>query len=196
MRSIILASASPRRQEYLALLGYPYTCKAADVDESSVQEKDPARLAMAEAQLKARAVAAGERNAIVIGADTVVAVDGAILGKPRDAADVRRMLSLLSGRAHQVYTGLCLIDAESGAETLDCRETTVRMQSISQGEIESYVATGEPMDKAGAYAIQGGASRFVESIEGCYFNVLGLPINLLYNLLTPMLRAGDSHGKM
>ena len=184
MKHIVLASASPRRQEYLALLGYPYTCKVADVDESSIQKTEPACLAMATARLKARAVAAEERDAIIIGADTVVSVEGAILGKPRDAADAQRMLALLSGRAHQVYTGLCLIDTESGREICDYRETTVWMQPISREEIEAYVATQEPMDKAGAYAIQGGASRFVEAIEGCYFKVLGLPINLLYNLLT------------
>ena len=163
-------------------MGYPYTCKVADVDESSIQKTEPACLAMATARLKARAVAAEERDAIIIGADTVVSVEGTILGKPRDAADAQRMLALLSGRAHQVYTGLCLIDTESGREICDYRETTVWMQPISREEIEAYVATQEPMDKAGAYGIQGRAAAYIQRIDGCYFNVVGLPVQLLADL--------------
>ncbi|MBE5781443.1 MAG: septum formation protein Maf [Clostridiales bacterium] len=189
MKRIVLASASPRRREYLSLLGYDYTCMAADVDESGVRAESPAALSMALAALKARAVAkeAGE-NTIVIGADTIVVLCDAVLGKPKDDADAHRMLKMLSGKAHEVYTGLCVIDTLTGTEVRDYRCTKVHMQEISDEERTAYVASGESRDKAGAYAIQGGASKFITHIEGCYFNVLGLPINALYEILKPMVQ--------
>jgi len=177
---LILASQSPRRIELLRLAGIPFVAMPADVDESVQRGEGPEDYVRRVAEQKARAVEARPDD-IVLGADTVVVIDGEILGKPRDRADARRMLQLISGREHEVITGICL---RRGNQLLNDRaRTRVRMILLAQEEIEEYVATGEPMDKAGAYAIQGLASRFIERIDGSYSNVVGLPVERLYQHL-------------
>jgi septum formation protein len=176
---LVLASRSPRRAEILRNAGVPFVVRPADVDETPQDGELPRDYVIRIAADKAYAAAgAGE---IVLGADTTVVVDGEILGKPRDAADAARMLALLSGRRHEVLTGICLQSA--GRTTLECAETSVWFMPLSGQEIDDYVASGEPMDKAGAYGIQGLASKFVQRIEGCYFNVMGLPVALIYQML-------------
>jgi septum formation protein len=170
---LILASSSPRRREILANAGVPFQVCPVEVAERVLPGETPGRHVRRLARLKAEAAprAPGE---IVLAADTVVVADGRILGKPRDAAEARRMLRLLAGRWHRVVTGFCLVSDRgtvAGAET-----TRVRLLPMSRDDIARYAASGEPMDKAGAYAIQGLASKFVDRIEGCYFNVVGLPV--------------------
>ena len=174
---LVLASQSPRRAEILRQAGIPFVVRVAPVDETPLSHEAPEDYVRRLAEAKASAIpAAGDE--IVLGADTTVVVSGAILGKPEDAADARRMLSLLSGRRHEVMTGICL---RRGEEVfLDHAVTAVWFAPMSAAEIDEYVASGEPMDKAGAYAVQGGASKFIPRIEGCYFNVVGLPISLVY----------------
>jgi len=173
---LILASASPRRRELLALAGVPF-----DIVVSPAQEPDPdvnehpAAYAARMARLKAAAVAEAHPDAVVLGADSVVAVGETILGKPANAADALRMLRLLSGRSHQVVTG-CAIFAPGREPEIFTVATDVTMGVVSEDRLAAYVATGEPMDKAGAYAIQGGAAAFVTSICGSYTNVVGLPL--------------------
>jgi nucleoside triphosphate pyrophosphatase len=186
---LILASRSPRRRELLTQAGYTFTVRSADIPEVSRSGEDAVRLTLRLAREKAEAVATAlapaEAEAVVLGADTVVAVDGEILGKPRDAADAGRMLRLLSGRTHQVVTGVCALRGErqqSGAEV-----THVCFRALSDAEIADYIASGEPWDKAGAYAIQGHAGRWVPRISGCYFNVVGLPLALVASMLEAML---------
>ena len=177
---LVLASQSPRRSEILRQAGFPFTVRIADVDESVRAGETPAGYVQRLAEAKARAVdaSAGE---IILGADTTVVVEGEILAKPEDAEDARRMLRLLSGRRHEVLTGICL---RRGTEAIrDCASTAVVFAALSEREIAEYVASGEPMDKAGGYAIQGLASKFVEGIEGDYFNVMGLPVALVYRYL-------------
>jgi nucleoside triphosphate pyrophosphatase len=177
---LILASQSPRRAEILRQAGIPFVVKPADVDESEHPGEAVEDYVKRVAQLKAAAVqAAGED--IVLGADTVVVIGGDVLGKPRDQADAVRMLEKLAGREHQVITGICL---RRGTELLyDRAVTRVWFTPLTSGEIEQYVASGEPMDKAGAYAIQGLASKFILRIEGSYTNVVGLPIELVTKYL-------------
>ncbi len=176
---LVLASASPRRREILNSAGIPCSVRPAEVDESRLAGETPGDYVRRLAEAKARAVQ--QPGETVLGADTVVVIDGRILGKPRDAADAARMLRLLSGRVHDVITGVCLL---RGEECQNVSETTkVRFRELSDSEIDSYVLTDEPLDKAGAYGIQGVASKFVERIEGCYFNVVGLPISRVYRLL-------------
>lgn len=178
----MLASASPRRRELLSSLGVDYDIVVPDVDEESVQSDSPAELAQGRALLKARAAAELVPGAIAIGADTIVVCDGEVLGKPRDAADAKRLLEKLSGRTHVVITGVAV--CEAGGECLvDRAETEVRFRPLTREEIERYVATGEPMDKAGAYGIQGKGALLVEHIVGDYFNVVGLPLVLLASML-------------
>jgi septum formation protein len=193
----VLASASPRRQELLRNAGIEFVVHPANVPEVPRVGEAPRAFAERMAREKALAVFAQRPNDLVLGADTVVVVDGEILGKPRDAADAVRMLRLLSGRGHEVVTGVCLvkpqglkpvINTPSGtAKAVPSRvysETTiVMMNALSDDDILDYVASGEPMDKAGAYAIQGRASRWISRIEGDYFNVVGLPVALVCGLL-------------
>jgi len=212
---LVLASASPRRQELLRQAGIAFTVEPADVDETPLAGESPRACAERLAQEKALAVwrkrphdARGDGD-LVLGADTVVAVDQAILGKPTGAEDAVRMLRLLSGRVHQVITGVCLVKTATpalGAEywvlstencTRTASETTlVTMRELTDEEIRAYVAVGEPMDKAGAYAIQGGAARWIPSIEGDYSNVVGLPVALVCRMLreagNTLWRRGDS----
>jgi septum formation protein len=197
---LVLASASPRRQELLRAAGISFVVQPADIDETPLANEPPQDYAERMAQEKALAVSQKRPQDLVLGADTIVVVDGAILGKPRDEEDACRMLRLLSGRTHQVITGVCLTKSVargqgtvvSGKDNRDLKtasETTrVTMVELSDDEIRAYVATGEPLDKAGAYAIQGMASRWIPRIEGDYSNVVGLPVALVYR----MLREGKS----
>lgn len=183
MPEIILASGSPRRRELLEQIGLPFRVCPSSFDESALHGGEPAELAEALALEKARAVAGKMRSGIVIGADTIVVCAGTVLGKPRDDADAARMLRLLSGGWHEVITGIAVIDAASGRERSARELTRVKVRPLTAAEISAYVASGEPADKAGAYAIQGIASLFIERIEGCYANVVGLPIFRLAALL-------------
>jgi septum formation protein len=174
---LVLASQSPRRSEILRQAGISFTVRAAPVDESPIPGEPPEDYVQRLAEMKARAVQAAP-DEVVLGADTTVVIDGEMLGKPADETDARRMLAKLEGRRHFVMTGICL---KRGDEVVrDWAETKVWFAALTGGEIDEYAASGEPMDKAGAYAIQGMASKYVEKIEGCYFNVMGLPIALVY----------------
>ena len=183
---VILASASPRRRELLSLIYPNFEVAPSDFDENHVStELPPVEYVARAASHKARAVAAEQKDAIVIGADTVVVVDGHILGKPADVEDARRMLRMLSGRTHHVYTGVCVISIVKGqaSETEGVERTEVSVRELSDELLDRYIATAEPMDKAGAYAIQGKGAVLIERIDGCYFNVVGLPVHLLSRLL-------------
>jgi septum formation protein len=180
---LILASRSPRRQEILARAGIPHVVRPAEVDESIADGEDAREYVRRLARTKAEAVQSGPDD-LVLGADTVVVVDREVLGKPADSDDARRMLSRLAGREHEVLTGICLRSRAILAE--DTETTRVRFTGLSEAEIEEYIASGEPMDKAGAYAIQGLASKFIDRIEGCYYNVVGLPVARLYMHLRRM----------
>jgi len=178
---LILASASPRRAELLRNAGVEFRVVPANVPERLREGEASVAYVERLAQSKAQAIAARFSGHAVLGADTTVVVDEFILEKPQDQADAGRMLRRLSGRVHEVTTGVCLI--YEGSERLAHVTTRVHMTEMSDAEIESYVATGEPMDKAGAYAVQGIASRWVSRIEGCYFNVVGLPVPRVYRML-------------
>lgn len=197
---LVLASASPRRQELLRNAGFAFTVQPADLDETPRRGERPRECAERLAREKALAVWKKRPQDVVLGADTIVVVDQLILNKPGGAADAARMLRLLSGRTHEVITGVCVVKPVAGHECSLASEekrkdeetpfikaasatTLVAMRSISEEEIQEYIATGEPMDKAGAYAIQGRASRWIPRIEGDYTNVVGLPIALISELL-------------
>lgn len=184
---LILASSSPRRQELLREIGIPFQVHAANINEDQLAGEAPIAYALRLAQEKAQAVAAQYPQSYVLGADTIVVVDGEVLGKPIDHADAARILRRLSGRSHDVTTAVSLIApfkvapgtlAETRAST-----TKVYFREIAEAEIQQYVAGGEPMDKAGAYAIQGGASRWTDRIEGEFSNVVGLPLSLVTEML-------------
>lgn len=180
----VLASKSPRRKELLKNIGISAEIVPASIDESSVTYRSPQELVTRLAFLKATDVARSfGKNTYVIGADTVVSLDGKIFGKPRDIEDARRMLAALSGKTHSVYTGYCVVCPKSGAAVSKYEETKVTFRPMSEDEINAYIKTREPMDKAGAYGIQGKGSIFVEKIEGDYFNVVGLPVCALGKLL-------------
>src|SRR6266478_1868829 len=178
---LVLASASPRRQELLRNAGIPFTLSPTDIPELPQPGESGRDCAQRLARKKARAVFQQRPADFVLGADTVVAVGDEILGKPRDEADAARMLRLLSGRTHQVTTGVCLMGPElrTGFQDIRSETTLVTMAKLSDEDIRSYIATGEPLDKAGAYGIQGMASRWIPRIEGDYFNVVGLPVALV-----------------
>jgi septum formation protein len=203
---IVLASASPRRQELLRNAGIPFVMHPADIDEQLLPGEAPNDSAQRLAREKAFAVFQSRPEDCVLGADTIVVVDDMVLGKPRDAGDAARMLRLLSGRTHAVITGVCVVgpvgsgqcavESESKStstsddrrvvtafERIASETTLVTMCEVSDEEIQDYVATGEPMDKAGAYGIQGIASRWISRIEGDYSNVVGLPVALVYSIL-------------
>ena len=179
----ILASRSPRRQEILGRLGVEFAVRPADIDEAEPPGLPPRELAMSIAARKAAAVARGLARGLVLGADTIVVLYLAVLGKPSSPAEARAMLVRLAGRSHVVTTGLALIDAERGTRCLNWEDTTVHMRAASEDEIAAYVATGEPLDKAGAYGIQGFGATIVERVEGDYFSVMGLGLRLLVELL-------------
>jgi septum formation protein len=184
---LVLASASPRRRELLTQAGFDFIVRPADIAEDLLPGEDPIDYVVRLAREKAQAVFAElasndpAPSQAVLGADTTVIVDHHILGKPEDAADAARMLRLLSGRSHQVATGIALVTADT--VQAEAEITTVHFLPLSEEEIAAYIATGEPMDKAGAYAIQGRAARWIPRIEGCYFNVVGLPIARVAALL-------------
>jgi septum formation protein len=174
---LILASRSPRRQEILTRAGIPHLVRPAEVDETFRDGEDARGYVRRLARAKAEAVESRPDD-LVLGADTVVVVDGDVFGKPAGPDDARRMLARLAGREHEVLTGIFLRRGEAMAE--DSEATRVRFVPLTEDDIEEYVASGEPMDKAGAYAIQGQASKFIDRIEGCYFNVVGLPVARVY----------------
>ena len=185
---LVLASASPRRSELLTQAGYRFRVHPAHINEDPLPGEDPILYVTRLAREKAEAVfrelttpSAKPEKIAVLGADTTVTLDNTILGKPADAADAARMLRQLSGRTHRVITGVALVT--SGGVEVAAEVTAVRFLTLSDAEIAAYVATGEPMDKAGAYAIQGRAARWIPRIEGCYFNVMGLPLALVSSLI-------------
>jgi len=180
---IILASNSPRRKELLRQLGLDFSIDPADVDERVLPNEVPEGYAVRVALDKARLAAARAVAGIVIAADTIVVVDDEILGKPADASDAERMLKMLSGKAHRVITGLAVMDVATGKTVTRTSITRVWFRRLAQQEIVSYIATGEPLDKAGAYGIQERGALLVDKIDGCYFNVVGLPLSLLGKLL-------------
>lgn len=189
---LILASASPRRAEILRDAGMSFTVMSSAVDETPIPGESPNehvhRLACAKVELVA---ARSVGPAIVIGADTVVVLDGQIIGKPRSAEDARRTLQLLSGRTHSVVTGVMLIRLPDAERRGFVETTQVQFSAISPEEISRYLATDEPYDKAGAYAIQGRAGRYISRIEGCYFNVVGMPLARLWQELTALGWSGE-----
>lgn len=177
---LILASQSPRRQELLKLFRRPFTVEVADVDEK-MDNTQPAASEVARVSRRKAEAVAREQEDVVIAADTIVVCDGQILGKPKSTEHAVQMLTMLSGRAHQVMTGLTVV---RGNAVVNCTEVTdLWFRKLSRKEIEDYVATGEPMDKAGAYGIQGGAALFVQRLEGDYYNVMGLPVCRLWQML-------------
>lgn len=194
-RKIVLASNSPRRKELLRQIGLEFTADPADLDESALPDERPGDYAVRVAREKAAVASKRSRDAIVIAADTIVVLDGMILGKPADIADAERMLGLLSGRMHEVATGLVVRDSSTGRTAEGLSVTRVWFRDMSSEEISAYAATREPMDKAGAYGIQEKGAVFIDRIEGCYFNVVGLPISMLYIMLKgfgidPLLKKG------
>ena len=184
---LVLASASPRRAELLRAAGFDVDVLPAEVDETMDVEETPDGYVRRVAQLKAQTVARRMPGRVVLGADTIVVVDHDVLGKPADAEDARRMLRRLSGREHVVMTAVCLVNPaarEGASKRLELRvvRTTVEFSPLSGAEIDWYIASGEPMDKAGAYAVQGLAARFVARVDGSYSNIVGLPVAVVYDL--------------
>jgi septum formation protein len=186
---VILASASPRRRELLTLIGIAHEVEPADIDESLLPGEKPAAHAERLARTKAHTISARQPDAVVIAADTIVVVDGDVLGKPRDKAAARAMLKRLAGRTHTVLTAIAVARGERIESAVESVDVTFR--AISDDEIGSYIATGEPMDKAGAYGIQGFGATIVERVDGDYFSVMGLGLRRLVELLA---RIGAPYG--
>ena len=180
---LILASTSPRRAEILRKVGWPFEALTVDIDESRRTGEEAVAYVERVARAKAEGSALRVPGSTILGADTVVVIENEILGKPLDDEDARRMLRLLRDRWHQVLTGVALVNREAGSAKVAHEVTEVRFAAMGEDEISWYVATGEPKDKAGAYAIQGLGARFIKEIRGDYFNVVGLPVRLLYELL-------------
>lgn len=197
---LILASGSPRRSEILTSVGWEFTKLVADIDEVEFQGEDPAAYVQRLAQSKAEKVAQIVENGLILGADTTVVIDNQIIGKPVDIDDARRMLDLLSGREHRVLTGVALVrklsenkvvgcgrsteDNETSCRSISGVQTTlVKFRQMTEAEIDYLAKNGDPLDKAGAYAVQAQAALFIEEIQGDYWNVVGLPINLVYQLV-------------
>ena len=175
MRKLILASGSPRRKELLAMVTPDYTVKVSDVDESKITAPTPAELAKALGRAKCLAVAAGEPDALVLGCDTVVEFEGEVFGKPKSREDAQRMLRAFSGKRHYVHTGVCLAQGEHIENFVVT--SAVDFFPIEEEDLQSYIDTKEPYDKAGGYAIQGHAAVWCKEIEGCYYNIMGLPVS-------------------
>lgn len=189
MRKVVLASGSPRRAGLLRNIGLDFLQQAGDVDENVKNRETPGDAAIRLATAKADRASGEQRESVlVIGADTIVVLDSDIIGKPADPQEARRILRALSGRQHLVITGLCIVDTANGQHFSGLEQTRVTFRDLQDHEIEAYISSGECWDKAGAYGIQGRGSLLVESIDGCYFNVVGLPLNLLRKLL---LEAGQ-----
>lgn len=196
---LILASASPRRSEILTAVGWEFEKHSADIDETELPDENPADYVQRLAKEKAEAVAANYKNALVLGADTTVVIERQIIGKPKDFDDARRMLQMLSGNWHEVLTGVALVKkSEPFAATDDknpeaqisnpksivgIQKTKVKFAKMNDAQIEFLIEKGEPLDKAGAYAVQAQAALFIEQIQGDYWNVVGLPVSLVYELL-------------
>jgi len=178
---VILASQSPRRRDLLNLIGIAHTVRPADIDETPLPGESPVACVERLARAKARRMASNESDSLVIAADTIVVVDDRILNKPVDVADARAMLGALQGRRHDVYTAVCVI--HGGREAAGVEDTGVWFRPMTGVEIDAYVATGEPMDKAGAYGIQGYGATIVERVDGDFFTVVGLPLVRLTRLL-------------
>ena len=178
---LILASGSPRRRELLSLYTTDFEACASDFDQRAVQAESPAALAEALARGKCLAVSGQNPGCLVVGSDTVVELDGEVFGKPKDADDARRMLRALSGRTHQVHTGVCVPDGPTAESFVDTCKVT--FFPISEEEMERCIASGEPFDKAGAYAIQGQAALWLDRLEGDYYTIMGLPVSRTARLL-------------
>jgi septum formation protein len=178
---LVLASGSPRRKELLGIAGYTFEVMAADIDESERVGEDARAYVKRLAEEKARAVAQRVPDAVVLGADTTVVIDGVILQKPVDEADAERMLRMLSGRTHQVHTGLAVVRGDVATSHVETTDVVFRV--IEEDELREYVTSGHAMDKAGAYGIQGYAARWIPRIEGDYFNVVGLPLSAVVGML-------------
>ena len=195
---IILASASPRRAEILRNAGFTFEVQPANVDETILPgeraEDYVQRVAAAKAREAAKSLNDRAGRVVIIGADTTVVLDGLILGKPTDADDARRMLKLLSGKSHEVLTGLAFLTFPPGVESIHVESTRVTFLPLSDEAIQAYLLTGEPFDKAGAYGIQAIGGRFVSRIEGCYFNVMGLPISRVWSELARMENESEKRG--
>jgi septum formation protein len=186
---LILASASPRRAEILTAAGIPFEVLASEVDESRLPGESPEQMVERLARAKAEAIGRSDYSygpSIILGADTVVVVDGEILGKPGDAATARQMLLKLRGREHSVITGFALLRMQDGEIRVGHEATRVWFSNMTDEEVDAYAALEEPLDKAGAYAIQGTAGRYIPRIEGCYFNVVGLPLARVWEALTEL----------
>jgi len=192
---IVLASASPRRAEIFRNAGIAFEIRAVPIDEAPLPGESAhamvARLAEAKARAAATQLGRGMEECLVLGADTTVELDGEILGKPRDAAHAREILAKLSGRTHHVHTGLFLLKPQGNAARAAVETSAVTFAFMKDAEIEAYAASGEPMDKAGAYAVQGIAGRYISKIEGCYFNVVGLPLARACGLLRELGWEGE-----
>ncbi|MEN6445407.1 MAG: Maf family protein [Candidatus Cloacimonas sp.] len=185
-KKVILASASPRRKEIFALLGISAYIIPADINEIITQE-NPEIQAKRNASQKADVVKAKVTNdALIVAADTLVAIDSHILGKPSNEEEASKFLKLLAGKTHFVYTSLCI--DYNGMRDVSCERTLVHFANLSDAEINAYIETGEPMDKAGAYGIQGYGAQFIEKVDGCYFNVMGFPVRKFYEMLTTILQ--------
>ena len=196
---LILASASPRRSEILTAVGWEYTKHSADIDETELSGESPTDYVQRLAKEKAEAVAANYQNALVLGADTTVVIENQIIGKPQDFDHARRMLQMLSGNWHEVLTGVALVKKSEPSASADdlnpksniqnpksvvgIQKTKVKFAKMTEAEIAFLIERGEPLDKAGAYAVQAQAALFIEQIQGDYWNVVGLPVNLVYELL-------------
>lgn len=187
---VILASSSPRRQELIRSLSLPYRIEVSDVDETTAPGQTPEQIVEELSERKARAIYERYKSqpleggdGVIVGSDTIVVLDGEVLGKPRDEEDAFRMLKRLQGRQHEVFSGVACIGLADGRTSVSHERTVVRMKQLSDERIRRYIATREPMDKAGSYAIQGIGATIVERIEGDYFNVVGLPMSLLSDML-------------
>jgi septum formation protein len=184
---LILASSSPRRAEILTAVGWPFTSVTAGIDETHRPQEQPVEYVQRLAKEKAQAVASSLESGLVLGADTTVVVEETLLGQPHDQDDARRMLRLLSGKWHQVLTGVAIVRV-SGKSQVDYETTRVRFAEMSEKEIDWYISTGEPKGKAGAYAVQGAAALFIEEIQGDYFNIVGLPMRLVFEMVKAMCK--------
>lgn len=188
-RRFILASKSPRRKKLLEQLGFDLEIMPAELDEDSHTADSPFNYAFSLSKMKAEAIASKiQESSIIIAADTIVVLDGEIMNKPQDSADAYRMLRTLSGRAHEVLTGVTLTNVPEGKIISDVKKTKVFFRELNDNEINAYIATGSPMDKAGAYGIQDDfGAVFVEKVEGCYYNIVGLPLEMTYSMLKKIL---------
>ncbi|MGC5326614.1 Maf family protein [Brevibacillus sp. SYSU BS000544] len=182
-KTLVLASSSPRRKELLTTLGIPFSIAVSDVDETTPLQFSPTEIVETLALRKAAKIAGEMKEGLILGSDTIVVLDDQVLGKPQDEVDAFRMLSMLQGREHTVYSGVAIIDAQTNQQKVASSSTKVMIRSLTSEEINAYIKTKEPMDKAGSYAIQGIGSTIVEGIEGDYFTVVGLPLKLTAQLL-------------